>query len=71
MPLQSAKFQQKASIDYTANVAAPQGAIPVIGTFSELLNPSNQVSAFIDYRQNNNAPASAPGDGGAMINSLL
>lgn len=70
-PLQSAKFQQKASIDYTADVSGQQGGIPVLGTFSELLNTSSQLSAFIDFRQNNNATPQAAGDGGAMIDSML
>ncbi|MGB8389438.1 hypothetical protein [Mycobacterium sp.] len=69
--LPSANFQQKASIDYTADVSAPQGATPVLGTFSELLNTSNQLSAFIDYRQNNNATAQAARDGAMMIDSML
>ncbi|MGZ4514926.1 MAG: hypothetical protein ACXVX5_09490 [Mycobacterium sp.] len=69
--LQSRKFQQEASIDYTADVLAPEGAIPVIGTFTELLNTSNQQSAFIDYRQNNNATPQAASDGGMMIESMF
>jgi hypothetical protein len=69
-PLQSANFQQEASIDYTADVSAPQGPIPVLGTFSELLNTSNGKSAFIDFRQNNNATPAAADDGGMMIRSL-
>ena len=69
--MQSPKFQQEASIDYTADVLAPEGAIPVIGTFTELLNTSNQQSAFIDYRQNNNATPQAASDGGMMIESMF
>jgi len=69
--LQSANFQQKASIDYTADVLTQQGTIPVIGTFSELLNTSNQLSAFIDFRQNGNATSQAASDGGMMIDSML
>ncbi|MCV7440264.1 hypothetical protein H7K35_24095 [Mycobacterium seoulense] len=65
------KFQQEASIDYTADVLAPEGAMPVIGTFTELLNPSNQQSVFIDYRQDNNATPQAVSDGGMMIESML
>lgn len=64
------KFQQEASIDYTADVLAPEGAIPVIGTFTELLNTSTQQSAFVDYRQDNNATPQAAGDGGMMIRSM-
>jgi hypothetical protein len=69
-PLQSANFQQEASIDYTADVSAPEGPIPVLGTFSELLNTSNGKSAFIDFRQNNNATPAAVDEGGIMIRSL-
>ncbi|OBG68940.1 MULTISPECIES: hypothetical protein [unclassified Mycobacterium] len=69
-PLQSANFQQQASIDYTADVPAPEGPIPVLGTFTELLNTSNQRSAFIDFRQNNNATPQAVDDGGMMIRSM-
>ncbi|HSS26109.1 MAG TPA: hypothetical protein VLL82_17335 [Mycobacterium sp.] len=69
--LQSANFQQEASIDYTADVLAQQGTIPVIGTFSELLNTSNGQSAFIDFRQDSNATTQAAGDGGMMIDSML
>ncbi|OBH97629.1 hypothetical protein [Mycobacterium scrofulaceum] len=69
-PLQSANFQQQASIDYTADVPAPDGPIPVLGTFTELLNTSNQRSAFIDFRQNNNATPQAVDDGGMMIRSM-
>jgi hypothetical protein len=69
--LQGANFQQEAFIDYTADVSTPQGPIPVIGTFSELLNTVSQQSAFIDFRQNDGASAQAVSDGGAMINSLI
>ncbi|UXA09332.1 hypothetical protein KXD96_12970 [Mycobacterium sp. SMC-2] len=65
------KFHQEASIDYTADVLAPEGAIPVIGTFTELLNTSDQRSAFIDYRQENNATPQAVSDGGMMIESMF
>jgi hypothetical protein len=70
-PLQSANFQQEASIDYGADVSTPQGAIPVIGSFTELLNTSNQLSAFINFRQDSSATTQAAGDGGVMINSML
>lgn len=65
------KFQQQASVDYSADVLAPQGPIPVIGTFTELLNTSNRQSVFVDYRQDNNATAQAARDGGVMIESML
>jgi hypothetical protein len=70
-PLQGNNFQQEASIDYTANVVNPQGTTPVIGTFTELLNTSNGRSAFIDFRQDDNATTQAAGDGGMMISSML
>jgi hypothetical protein len=70
-PLQSNNFQQEAFIDYTANVVSPQGTIPVIGTFTELLNTSNGRSAFIDFRQDDNSTTQAAGDGGMMISSML
>jgi hypothetical protein len=70
-PLHGANFQQQASIDYTANVVNPQGTIPVIGTFTELLNTSNGKSAFVDFRQSGNATGQAAGDGGMMIASML
>jgi hypothetical protein len=68
--VQSANFQQEASVDYTAEVPSPQGTIPVIGSFTELLNTSNGRSAFIDFRQNNNATPQAVDDGAMMIRSL-
>jgi hypothetical protein len=68
--LPGANFQQEASISYTATVVNPQGTIPVIGTFTELLNTSNGRSAFIDFRQDSNATTQAAGDGGMMIGSM-
>lgn len=65
------KFQQEAFVDYTGAVSAPQGPVPVIGTFSELLNTSTQQSAFINFRQNGSATTQAANDGGLMVNSLL
>lgn len=70
-PLQSNNFQQEAFIDYTANVVNAQGTIPVIGTFTELLNTSTGQSAFIDFRQDDNSTTQAAGDGGMMISSML
>ncbi|OBH54436.1 hypothetical protein A5682_15755 [Mycobacterium mantenii] len=69
-PLTGANFQQAASIDYTATVVNPQGSIPVIGRFTELLNTSNGRSAFIDFRQDSSATTQAAADGGVMINSM-
>lgn len=68
--LQGTNFQQEAAITYTADVITEQGPIPVIGTFSELLNTSNGKSAFIDFRQGGNATTQAAGDGGMMIRSM-
>jgi hypothetical protein len=64
-------FQQEAFINYTADVSAPQGLVPVLGTFSELMNTSTHRTAFIDFRQNNNATFQATDDGGAMVRSLF
>jgi hypothetical protein len=69
-PLPGPTFQQQASVDYTATVVQPQGSIPVIGTFTELLNTTDGRSAFVDFRQGGNATAQAAGDGGMMIGSL-
>ena len=69
--VQGGNFRQQAFTDYTANVLTQQGIIPVIGTFSELLNSSNGRSAFIDFRQDSNATTQAAGDGGTMIDSVL
>ena len=69
-PLQGPNFQQEASINYTASVVHPQGTIPVIGTFTELLNTSNGRSAFVDFRQDSSATSQAAGDGGMMISSM-
>ena len=69
--LQGANFQQEAFINYTADVSGPQGAIPVIGTFNELLNTSNRQTAFIDFRQNDSATIQVDNEGGSMIDSML
>ncbi|WP_196773156.1 hypothetical protein [Mycobacterium intracellulare] len=69
-PLQGPNFQQQASLNYTAGVVNPQGTIPVIGTFTELLNTSNGRSAFIDFRQDSSATTQAAGDGGMMVGSM-
>lgn len=63
-------FAQEASVNYTATVLHPQGTIPVIGTFTELLNTSNGRSAFIDFRQDSSATTQAAADGGMMIASM-
>lgn len=69
--LQDPNFQQEAFVNYTADVSGPQGPIPVIGTFNELLNTSTHQSAFVDFRQNDNATTQVDNDGELMINSLL
>ncbi|MGF2944589.1 hypothetical protein [Mycobacterium sp. Lab-001] len=69
--LQGNHFQQKAAVDYTADLSSPRGTVPVLGTFGELLNTSTRLSAFIDFRQNDNATGQAAQDGGAMIDSML
>jgi hypothetical protein len=69
-PLQGNNFQQEAFINYTADVTGPQGPIPVLGTFDELLNTSTRRTAFIDFRQDDNATMLVDNDGGAMIKSL-
>ena len=70
-PLESANFQQEASIEYRADGASQIGAIPVIGSFIELLNTSNNQSAFVVFVQNADAPPRADSEGGAMIDSML
>ncbi|ORW99124.1 hypothetical protein AWC29_29540 [Mycobacterium triplex] len=47
------------------------GPIPVIGTFNELLNTSTRQTAFVNFRQNDNATLQVDNDGGAMISSML
>lgn len=69
--VQGANFQQEAFINYTADVSGPQGPIPVIGTFNELLNTSTRQTAFVNFRQDDSATTQVDNDGGAMINSML
>jgi hypothetical protein len=68
--LDGPNFQRQAFINYTAHVAGRQGSIPVIGTFTELQNTSSQQTAFIDFRQNDNATTQVDNEGGSMIRSL-
>ena len=70
-PVPGANFQQEASIDYTADGSSQMGAIPVIGTFIELLNPSTHQSAFIVFAQNGDALSRVDNEGGAMVDSML
>ena len=69
--LQSANFQQQASIDYTAEISTQQGTIPILGVFDELMNTSNHLSAFIDFRQDGESTIQSIVDGGTMIRSML
>ena len=70
-PLQGANFQQEASIDYSADGSSQAGAIPVIGSFIELLNTSTHQSAFIIFEQNGDATTQVDNSGGLMIDSML
>ncbi|OBJ47082.1 hypothetical protein A9W95_07490 [Mycobacterium sp. 1423905.2] len=70
-PLQSPNFQQQASVTFNADGTSRMGLIPVVGSFSELLNTSTHQSAFIVFAQNSDASAAADSDGQAMIDSLL
>jgi hypothetical protein len=69
--VQGANFQQESFINYTADVSGPQGLIPVIGTFNELLNTSTRQTAFVNFRQDDGATTQVDNDGGAMIHSML
>ncbi|ACC39871.1 Double zinc ribbon [Mycobacterium marinum] len=69
--LQSTNFQQYASIDFIAQVLTQQGSTGVVGSFGELLNTSNQLSVFIDFRQTGDQPDQAVADGTMMIESML
>jgi hypothetical protein len=70
-PTQGGAFTQQASITYTADGTSRMGPTPVVGSFSELLNPSTHQSAFIVFAQNQDAPPGADSDGQAMIDSLV
>ncbi|MEB4210899.1 hypothetical protein OQ789_17820 [Mycobacterium sp. 94-17] len=69
-PLPGPNFQQEAFVDYTATVVNPQGTIPVIGRFTELLSTSTGKSAFVDFRQDSSATTQAAAEGGTMIGSM-
>lgn len=69
-PLPSGNFQQQASITYSADGTSRMGAIPVLGWFMEVLNPSTRQSAFIVFAQNGDAPNRADGDAAQMVDSL-
>jgi hypothetical protein len=68
--LDGPNFQRQAFINYTADISGPQGSIPVIGTFTELQNTASQQTAFVDFRQNDNATTQVDNEGGSMIRSL-
>ncbi|ORV99711.1 hypothetical protein AWC13_09845 [Mycobacterium kubicae] len=70
-PLQGTNFQQQASVTFNADGTSRMGLIPVVGSFSELLNTSTHQSAFIVFAQNSDASAGADSDGQSMIDSLL
>ncbi|QLL08793.1 hypothetical protein [Mycobacterium vicinigordonae] len=64
-------FNEGASMDYSADGTSRMGAIPVTGSFVELLNTSNHMSAFVVYTENGDAPADADGEAQMMLDSLL
>jgi hypothetical protein len=70
-PTQGGTFTQQAAITFSADGTSRMGPTPVIGSFSELLNPSTHQSAFIVFAQNEDAPPGADSDGQAMIDSLV
>jgi len=70
-PIQGTNFQQEASVDYSADGTSMMGAIPVIGSFVELLNTSNHQSAFVVFAQNGDATTRADSEGGMMVDSML
>jgi hypothetical protein len=69
--LQSPKFQQAARMDYTADNTVGLETTHLLGVFMELLNTSNQLSAFIDYRESSTSPSQIGGAAQTMINSML
>jgi hypothetical protein len=70
--LQGNNFQQDAIIGYTADQSTQQGTTSIVGVFAELLNPSNQQSAFIDMKAVSPAAANQAGtDTGRMMGSML
>jgi hypothetical protein len=70
-PTQGGAFTQQASVTYSADGTSRMGPTPVVGSFSELLNPATHQSAFIVFAQNQDAPPGADSDGQAMIDSLV
>lgn len=70
-PLQGRNFQQEAFVGFSADGTSRMGAIPVIGSFIELLNTSNHESAFIVFAQNSDATTRADDKAVMMIDSML
>ncbi len=69
--VQGSKFQRAARMDYTADDVQGVAITHLLGVFMELLNTSNGLSAFIDYRESSDAPSQIGGNAEAMINSML
>ncbi len=69
--LHSRNFQQAASTDYSADYSAQLGTTHLLGVFMELLNTSTHLSAFIDFRETQDATTQPTGAGQMMINSML
>ncbi len=69
--LQSHNFQQAASTDYSADYSAQLGTTHLFGVFMELLNTSTHLSAFIDFRETQDATTQPTGAGQMMISSML
>ena len=69
--LHSRNFQQAASTDYSADYSAQLGTTHMLGVFMEMLNTSTHLSAFIDFRETQDATTQPTGAGQMMINSML
>jgi len=69
--VQGSTFQRAARMDYTADDIQGVATTHLLGVFMELLNTSNGLSAFIDYRESSDAPSQIGGNAEAMINSML
>lgn len=65
-----ANFQQEASVSFNADGSSMMGAIPVTGSFVELLNPPTHQSAFVVFEQNADAPVRADNEAQMMIDSM-
>lgn len=69
--VQGRNFQQAARMDYTATDRSGVDTWPILGVFMELLNPSNRLSAFIDYRETTVSPGGISSVAQTMIDSML